>query len=50
MSETLEELKRKFFIEELGMDEKDIPEAERNLLGFFETLLEIDGQQANAPV
>lgn len=50
MAETLEELRKQFFVDELGLDEKDIPEAERNLLGFFETLLEIDEQQANTPV
>lgn len=47
MSENLEELRKMFFIEELEIDEKDVPEAERNLLGFFETLLEMDGQKAN---
>ena len=50
MSESLEKLRREFFVEELGMDTKDVPEAERNLLGFFETLLEMDGQKANTPV
>lgn len=46
MSEILEELRQKFFVEELGIDEKDVPEAERNLLGFFGTLLDMDNQQS----
>jgi len=45
MSENLEELRFQFFIEELGMKEEDISEAEHDLLGFFETLLEIDGMK-----
>lgn len=40
--ENLDELARKYFIDELGLSPEDIPEAGRNLVGVFESLFGID--------
>lgn len=39
---TLEELTRRYFVDELGLAPEDVPEAARNLLGAFDVLLRID--------
>jgi hypothetical protein len=38
----LEELAEQYFVNELGLDPEDVPEAARNLLGAFEILFKID--------
>ena len=45
----LDELARKYFVDELGLSPEDIPEARRNLLGAFETLLGIDNRTNPKP-
>ena len=41
-TESLEELARRHFVDELGLVPEDVPEAARNLVGAFEVLLRID--------
>lgn len=38
----LDKLAEQFFVGELGLSPEEVPEAARNLLGAFETLLKID--------
>ncbi|MEK9157051.1 MAG: hypothetical protein AAB448_02900 [Patescibacteria group bacterium] len=45
----LEELARKYFVDELGLSLEDIPEATRNLVGAFEVLLGIDNRTNPKP-
>lgn len=40
--QNLEELAKKYFVDELGLVPEDVPEAARNLLGAFEVLFQID--------
>lgn len=42
MAETLEELRKQFFVDELGLDEKDIAGAEQSLLGVCSALNEFE--------
>lgn len=39
--ETLDELAKRYFIDELGLSPEEVPEAARNLVGSFEVLLRI---------
>lgn len=41
MDEELERLREAFFIKELKLNKNDIQEAEKSLVGYFETLLAI---------
>lgn len=38
----LDELAKRYFVDELGLPPEEIPEAARNLLGAFEVLYRID--------
>jgi len=40
--QNLEELAKKYFVDELGLEPEEVPEAARNLLGVFEVLLRIE--------
>ena len=40
--DNIEELAKRYFIDELGLAPEDIPEATRNLVGAFEVLFRID--------
>ena len=40
-ADNLDELRHKFFVEELGLRPEEIPEAERNLVGLYEVLFRI---------
>ncbi len=40
--ENLEELAKSYFLDELKLVPKDIPNAARNLVGYFDVLLRID--------
>ena len=40
--QNLEELAQRYFVDELGLDPEEVPEAARNLLGAFEVLFKID--------
>lgn len=48
--QNLEKLAQKYFVEELGIDPEDVPEASRNLLGVFEVLFKIDERINKQPV
>lgn len=38
----LDDLARRYFVDELGLPPEEVPEAVRNLLGAFEVLYRID--------
>jgi len=48
LSENAEELAKKYLIQELGITEDAAKDAGKNLIGFFETLYNID-QRLNNP-
>lgn len=50
MSKNLDELRHEFFVKELGLTEEEVPEAERNLLGLFEVLLDMDRMQSQTNI
>lgn len=41
---TFEQLTTRYFVDELGLDPTEVPEAARNMLGAFEVLLRIDNR------
>lgn len=48
---SLEELAKRYFVDELGLPPEDVPEASQNLIGAFSVLLRIDERlkQSEAP-
>ena len=49
-SESLDDLARQYFVDELGLNHQDVPEAARNLVGAFEVLLRIDERMKKQPL
>lgn len=45
----INKLAKAYFIDELGMNEKQIPEASRNLIGAFESLYRIQKRLTKKP-
>lgn len=48
--ENIEQLAKRYFVDELGLTPEDVPEASRNLLAAFEVLLRVDNRLKQQPV
>ena len=49
-SPSLEALAQQYFVDELGLNPQDVPEAARNLIGAFEVLFRIDERLKKQPL
>ena len=47
--DNFDELAKKYFVDELGLDPKDVDEAARNLVGAFEVLLRVYEREHPSP-